>query len=1218
MPRSSSNKSTKNKSTKSKSKSKKLTIAEQYQKMEQQEHVLELPDTYIGSVDINTNDVWIYDNKKEKLIYKKIDYIPGLYKIFDEIIVNARDHSVNDKTCKNIKVEINGETGYISCRNDGENGIPVVIHPEHNIYIPEMIFGVLLTSSNYKQKGKTVGGKNGIGAKACNIYSDEFYIEIYDKKRKKLYKQTFSKNMYEKTEPNIEDVSKSKSYTLIKFKPDYKRFGVDGLSDDTLALFNKRVYDIAATTRDNLNVYLNGKKLSIKKFEDYIKMYYNNEDDDENAIEKRCIFEEVNDRWSVGVVYDPSPGYRQISYVNGIYTINGGSHVNHVVNQIVSGLTGLITSKHKDIKIKPAHIKDNITVFVNSIIEDPSFNSQSKEELKSLVSTFGSRCDINDDFIKKLSKTGIINVVMEIAKLKTLASMKKTDGKKKPNVRGIGKLDDAHWAGTRKSSECRLFLTEGDSAKSFAISGMDIIGKEKYGVFPLKGKLLNVREATQKQLINNEEIKNIKNILGLQQGKKYKDTKSLRYGGIIILTDSDVDGSHIKGLIMNLFHYFWPSLLKIKGFIQSMVTPIVKAYKISDKKMLKPKIFYTLTDYENWAKSLGGSLKSKGWTSKYYKGLGTSDDKEAKESFIDFEKKVISYIWSSNDDDNNNNKDNKDNQENQDSEKSNGSKKTNSDSETEDFCEDKHNPNNNAITLGFAKNRISDRKSWLKSYDRNIILESKEKNISFHDFIHKDLIHFSNYDCVRSIPSIMDGLKPGQRKILYVCFKKKLKNPVKVSQLSGAVLELAAYHHGENSLHQTIIAMAQQFVGSNNINLLFPAGNFGYRREGGKEAASARYISTRLEDLTTMLFRSEDDTIYNYLDDDGQSIEPEFYCPIIPMVLINGISGIGTGFSTDIPSFNPLDVIQNMKNIIDKKEIKKIKPWYRGFKGKIYKNKQNSYTTEGIYEIIDENNIKITELPIGTWISKYYTWLETLIVDKKDAKKGQIIENIINNSTNNIIDFTVKLIPGKLQELIKNNEIVKKFKLTSKVHTSNMHLYNPNGTIQKYYTVDDIFNEYYQCRYKFYVKRKKYYQELIEHKLDLLKYKIKFLKYIETGKIIIIKNKKGVSTTIIEGKLKEYKFPEMSISIDAKKSYDYLTNISIKYITPEHRKDLEDEYQKIFDELELYKNTSIEDIWLSEIDHFEKLYRKWLDELEVNEGSKKKKRTRRTRKTKKK
>lgn len=184
----------------------------------------------------------------------------------------------------------------------------------------------------------------------------------------------------------------------------------------------------------------------------------------------------------------------------------------------------------------------------------------------------------------------------------------------------------------------------------------------------------------------------------------------------------------------------------------------------------------------------------------------------------------------------------------------------------------------------FNKKKVAERKEWLENYRPGTHVDHKITKLPYEDFINKEFILYSLADCVRSIPSIMDGFKPGHRKILFACFKRNLKSEIKVAQLAGYVAEHSAYHHGEQSLQTTIVGMAQSFVGKNNINLLYPSGMFGTRLQGGKDAASARYIYTRLCKVTRAIFHPDDDPLLEYLDEDGQSIEPKYYAPVIPMV----------------------------------------------------------------------------------------------------------------------------------------------------------------------------------------------------------------------------------------------------------------------------------------------------------------------------------------------
>jgi len=1185
----------------SKDKNTTLSIEEQYKSMTPEEHILKLSDTYIGSKEADNKTMYIYDEEEDRLCCKDKIIIMGLYKIFDEILVNAADNTVRDKKCNLIKVNIDATSGEIQVMNNGSS-IPVEIHKEEKMYVPEMIFGKLLTSGNYEQKGKVVGGKNGYGAKLANIFSRYFDIEIWDTVRNLKYYQRFSNNMYTKEQPIITPLPKGTkdSMTKITFLPDYARFNIKNITPDMISLLKKRVYDIAGTTDNTVRVYYNDELIPVKSFEDYIRLHYPNNEENNNI---NLIYADLNDRWSVGVVYDTSSGFQHVSFVNRIATFEGGTHVNYVVNQIVDKVTNVIKEKNKNLKVKPSQIKDNITVFINCIVEDPSFSSQTKESLTTKASTFNIKCELDDKFITKLCKTGLYDEIVQLAQIKQLAELEKSDGKKNISLRKLVKLNDARLAGTKHSPECRLILTEGDSAKSFAISGLDKIGKDKYGVFPLRGKLLNVRDATPKQLLANEEIKNIKQIMGLKQNTVYKDTKKLRYGGIVILTDADADGSHIKGLLMNFFHYFWPSLLKINGFIQTLSTPIIKIFKKSDNKKKCIKEFYNQNDYKDWVNKSSDEVKQ--YEVKYYKGLGTSTEQEAKECFTDFEKKIITYVW----DDNNltNNIINEDNDSNSsknikiydDNDKDDNNDKDYKDEDegsitsmNSDQIIDKNDKAYQALTLAFAKQRSNDRKDWLKQYKSDIVLDNNNKFITFHEFINKDLIHFSNSDIIRSIPDLCDGLKPSQRKILYGSFKRKLYNQeIKVAQLSGYIAEHTEYHHGEISLQGAIINMAQNFVGSNNLNLLNPNGNFGTRRLGGKDASSSRYIFTQLNDVTKNIYKQDDESILVHNYEDGIPIEPTVYYPIIPMILVNGSEGIGTGFSTFIPSYNPIDIIENIKKYLATKSVKKdapvvlneLHPWYRGYTGQITKLNDDTWQISGCYKIINENTIKISELPVGTWTETYREFLEELI------DEGTIINNYDDNSNVQNIDITIYFINNALQQLIKSNSIEKKLKLTTTVKTSNMHLYK-NNAISKYKTANQILDDFIKIRLEMYDVRKNHIIKILLNELNIIKYRKMFIEQILDKEITIERKKKD---EIIQT-LKDNKYPELAFNINNTPTYDYLTNLPLWSLTFEKIEDMIRDYNNKKQELDTYTSTSIENLWLNELELLEESYNKYL------------------------
>ncbi len=1102
-----------------------MSKASDYDKMTPIEHILARPDTYIGSTKQTTQ---VMDVIYEGIIQPKIiKYTPGFLKIFDEILINARDASENDSTCNIINIWYNKEEGYIRVFNNGDKGIPVEEHPTHKTLVPSMIFGELLTSSNYDDSQKrTTGGRNGVGSKCASIYSTSFTVEIGDASRGKKFIQEWTNNMQNTAGPKVTKYSK-KSYVDIKFYPDLKRFGLEQLDDDHMMLFHRRAIDIAGTCSEKIKITFNDEKINVGNFKQYISMYYPNQE---------IYYDDSNERWKVGVLYIQESNNKVVSFVNGIATYKGGSHVNHVVDKVVKQLVdNHIKKKNKDIKLSPSILKENLVFFITSIIENPSFDSQTKETLTTEPKEFGSKYELNENFIKKLAKCGIVEQVLDYAKFKESKDLKKNDGKKQKTIHGIPKLDDANEAGGKNSSKCALILTEGDSAKSFAVAGLSIIGRDYYGVFPLKGKMLNVREASVKQITENEEISNLKKIMGLKQGCDYsKDEEfaTLRYGRIICLTDADVDGSHIKGLVMNMFHCMWPELVQRKGFITSMATPIVKAFKGKETK-----VFYNLTEYEEWLEEIGNTNS---WKIKYYKGLGTSTAAEAKEYFVDINDKLIKYIYQN----------------------------------TEEEEEKDDNTSSDALTLAFQKNRADDRKEWLMKYDRNEILTYEERDVSYYDFIHKDLIHFSNYDNNRSIPHIMDGLKPSQRKILYGAYLRGLdKDEIKVAQLAGFVSDKAAYHHGEMSLNGAIIGMAQDYVGSNNINILAPLGNFGGRHLGGKDAASPRYIFTKITDISSLIFKKIDNNIVNKQEEDGMPIEPEYYAPIIPMILVNGASGIGTGFSTDIPSFNPIDIINNLLNMIDNKETIKMKPFWRNFNGIVEEINDTTYETKGLYSI-KKNKLIITELPIGSWTQNYKEFLEKLyeVEQGKKSKDDKSFVGYKEYHTDTSVHFELEFVDGFIETV---KDIYKNYHLTSRISINNMHLYSTEGRITKYITIDDILKEFYSTRLELYEKRRNYQLDELKKDILLISNKARFILMVVNEELIINKRKR----VDIENDLIKNDFPKLGNN----NNFDYLLSMPIYQLTMEKieelnklEKDKKAEYNKL-------NKMKPEDIWKEEL-----------------------------------
>lgn len=1025
-----------------------MAAAPTYKKLSHREHILQLPDTYIGSCETHDERRWVL-NAEGKMEFRSVKFNPGFYKLFDETVVNARDARIRSTTTpgatpvKHIDVVIaedeNGQLA-ITVENDGD-GIPIAKNEEHNCWIPELIFGHLLTSGNYdKDEEKIVGGKNGYGIKCVNIFSDSFTIDVRSPAQGQKYSQTWTENMSVCGKPSIRADKAKTGFVKVTYEPDVKRFaGYNAdVQKDMIQVMKTRTWELAALCGKDVKVTFNGEAVGANTFEKFVKLFVG----DGASI----VYEACGPRWEVACVltrslYDEDAegseeGSRAISFVNGINTKKGGKHVDTVVRHVLTDFCE--SAAKKKVPVKVAQIRPAVVFFVNATIINPSFDSQTKETLTTEPKKFGSVFK-TEKLADGLMKAGLLEEAQAALEAKSAKDAKKTDGAKKKTLRGFPKLEDALWAGTGKSSECTLILTEGDSAATSAISGLKVVGRERFGVFPLRGKLLNVKDISQEAFNKNQELTAIKAILGLRQGQKYKDCSSLRYGRVMVMADQDHDGSHIKGLLMNLFHTEWPELMQM-GFLCSLATPLLKASKGKTKIS-----FYSASEFESWKEQQGGAP---GWSVKYYKGLGTSTPEEAREWFQKLTE--IHYDW---------------------------------DEQTDE-----------SLSLAFHKKRSDDRKTWLGSYDPKRILDiGAGGHIPYSRFIHDELIHFSNADNLRSLPHIMDGLKPSQRKILFGCFKRGLRQEVKVAQLAGYVSEHAAYHHGEASLCATIVGMAQNFVGANNINLLVPNGQFGSRLMGGKDSASPRYIFTAMEQITDKLFSKADAPILNHLEDDGMIVEPEYYLPTLPMLLVNGCVGIGTGFSTDIPPYNPSDLIHMLRERLHGRlaSLKNmpLKPWWQGFKGSVVSGGDGCWITKGVYELdATKNTITITELPVGVWTKDYKVFLDEIasvekLKDGEKVPKGMadaytedgkpVLKGFDDLYTDDDVKFILYFDEDTFEDMKAHPEDVeRRFRLTSSWRTTNMVAFDSEMKITKYGSAGHILEDYYIPRLAYYEKRR--------------------------------------------------------------------------------------------------------------------------------------------------
>ena len=1071
-------------------------LSSAYQRKTHREHILSLPDTYVGSIETATEEVFLRDGDAFKTATIPVN--PGFYKLIDELVVNAHDHAVRLRSKGSIdpvkKINVHCDANGFTIENDGEP-IDVAEHPEHKVWIPQMIFGELLTSTNYnKDEKKLVGGKNGYGVKLVNIFAKEMKVIVHDKARKLLYEQTFEDNMTKIGKPEITKPKKAPAVLSvgIGWKPDFARFGMTEIGEGMRRLIERRVWDLAMTLGKDVKVTYNGELVKCKSVTEYAKAFL-----PDGA---PVVAESPNERWQIVIADSPTDKQFAMSFVNGIWTSKNGTHVDAITSQVVNHVVEHLETKKK-IKVKPGLVRDNLAVFVTAMIENPSFTSQTKETLTTKQSAFGSSPKLSDDTLKKIvSKLNLVSTIVEAQSAKDAKDNSKTDGKKQSRITGIPKLDDAVHAGTKDSAKCTLILTEGDSAKAMALSGLSQEQRKTFGVYPLKGKVLNVKDTSDSKVEQTKEIAELKKILGLTSGKKYANTADLRYGSVMIMTDQDLDGSHIRGLLVNLFHELWHELIAIPGFLTYMATPIVKANKGKESK-----VFYSQYEYEQWREGEGRV----GWKVKYYKGLGTSTRDEAKDYFTKVNAVKFDYTAES----------------------------------------------DPAIDLAFNKQRADDRKDWLKGYDRAALIPSGNR-LPYSDFIHKDLIHFSYYNLERSIPSMMDGLKTSQRKILYAAFKRNLTQEIRVAQFAGYVSEHTGYHHGEASLNETIVGMAQTFVGANNIAWLVPQGQFGTRLQGGKDSASPRYIHTYLQPIVRKLIREEDMDVLAYRDDDGLPVEPEWYAPVLPMLLVNGARGIGTGYSTNIPPCNP-KVLKKM--LISKitaghpLSSTKLVPYYEGFKG--------TYTDEGavgVYKKVGDEFV-VTELPPGTWTADYREWLE------KELAEGRI-KDFVDTSTDQDINIRIKGIEEAA--LVKS--------LTTKIKTTNMHAFNEKGIITKYDTLNDIMSAFWTVRINLYETRRTHQIKALEEQLPLHTNVVRFI--VSQCEDVQVPNLRRKTRMECDSLLEQHGYQTI------KGSYDYIMRLPVSSFTKEVSDKHVAEMETIRAEIARLQTTNAEQLWLADLE----------------------------------
>jgi DNA topoisomerase-2 len=1075
---------------------------------------------YVGNCTSESYDTFIYDITEGYMVYKTVDIPQAIERIFLEILTNAGDNVIRSRNIGHdpgsIWVTIDKDSNMVHIVNQGVP-IPVVVHPEYGMYIPELIFGTLLSSSNYNQD-RTGAGVNGLGAKLCNIMSTYFEVEVLDGYNRLRYHQIWKNHMTRDKDPDIvslPDANPGDSYVSVKYVIDTNYFHYT-YTTDLVYLFTRHCIDMSYNL--DITIVVNDCVYHYYDPREYSRLYFRDFD-------RSIVLVGTNHK--VVIVDKISPiEVSYVSFVNGVYTRDGGVHVNALVKKLADVVRSIVKYK-----VTSGDIRRYTCIVVSCYLKNPKFSGQSKTYLNGPTPTYG---EISPDQLQEWSLIDRIQMDNE------LRLVKSTDGKKIRYV-GIKKLEDANLAGTKNSQQCVLLYTEGNSAAAFATKLVSLIpdGRDYYGIYPGKGKLLNVMNATIDQIANNEEICNLKQVLGLKDGVDYTDDEnynSLRYGHFLIMSDSDVDGKHIIGLVLNFFHCRFPSLL-YRGFVSYLRTPIIKVVK--GKEVIR---FYTQTSYDRWKDNTPDYHTYK---HKYYKGLGTSNDTDINDIYNQGPK-VIMCIY------------------------------------------DESSPE--YFRLAFDETRSNDRKKWIEDFKPLLDIE----DIVYQPitiFLYHELTEFMISNVVRAIPKLLDGLKESQRKILWTAYmtwkgrkgwSNDLSKDIKVNDLASSSTRICGYKHGEKIMAETIAQMAHDFVGSNNMPYFIAEGQLGTRNQGGKDASDPRYTYVRPNVWIPLVFRNEDFDILDRVIDEGIECEPISFLPVIPMCLVNGVIGIGSGYSTLIPSYNPLDLIRWIRCKIRQEPLPKLIPWYRGFSGeiKLVDNyipqpvdvsdddplgpdhivvSRTSMVTVGKYHMDPKGGgVWITELPIKRFTHPYKEWLDDMVSKKK-------IYSYRNLSTHDKVLFQV---------IGMDSPDTRKLRLERTFGLGNMVLLDLNNRPKRYDTVDSILEEYYNQRLYFYQKRKDYIIQQYTDRIQQIEGRYKFVILVIEGKIVVMNQKKDHI-------------------IDQMRSYgidpELLKVVKLSELTHDEAYRLYDEIQATKKELSDVMNTRPEDLWIRDLDDLERV-----------------------------
>lgn len=1117
-----------------------------YQWLSQHEAVLHRPDAYVGSNDPVTAEGYLL-NAELKRHKREWTISPIFMKIFDEVLVNALDASTRDGEVRKIAVAFDRPTGVVTVQNDGR-GIPIKLFVRDGVvtdrYIPDVVFSELSAGSNFDDdQTRLVGGRNGVGVSCCNIWSTVFEVEVDHEAMS--FQQTFRANLTERGTPVIRSKPGGRGGRVaVRYVPDYARLAVDlaANAERLEELLRTRAAEAAVCARLGVTVTFNGARLPCKPAQFAAELFGTD----------AGLLTETFGRSDGGAGLELTLGARQQSepycgFVNGV-RCDGGTLQAHVFEKLLKAMSDIAKKQKLDIHIRPQTLKDHLAVLAIARVDKPRFTSQGKEALSTPSKAFGFAVDFSDRFVLKLAKLPVVDALLRAEVERELAqNLKKVAPSKRGGEVNIDKYDPA--LDCRKTPlECTLILTEGDSAKALATAGLAVVGREKYGVFPLRGVALNVRNCPLAKAVANKEIAALLKILNVSPNG---GLENIRYRRLAIMSDQDSDGSHICGLILNFIEVFYPQIIEAwPDFVCRIVTPLLKATPKTGGGEVRA--FFSMQAYAEWAAGVNVDR----YVIKYYKGLGSSTVREAKEIFRDLARHTMVFSW------------------------------------------DEHAAS--GLKAFFDDKMADERKRILTvDYDSEACVDYSVNTLSITDFLMRDMVHFSTYSNFRGLPSAIDGLTPARRKVMYY-FLNHVKGEVKVSQAAAGVAQKTLYLHGETSLIESIVGLAQEVVGTNNVALLLPIGQFGSRLDKPSVHAAPRYIFTALSNVARAVFPVEDDAVLERRVEEGERIEPVHFVPVIPMILINGATGIGTGFATNVPCHSLPSVVACCRATLAGLPIAAPEPHYEGFTGRLEVTPK-SVLTHGIMQRLSPTSVLVTELPVGRWTDHFLREM------KEGEKLKYPVAGVINQSTEARVHVEVQFV-SPIDE-VSDEDLAKSLRLTTSEATSHMYLFDAGYSLRLFEDYEAIIREHAKERLRVNGLRKATLLKDLHMKRERADVRARFIELVVTGALKL----RGVKRDLLEAELRDqHKLPQVP-NAAGELSFDVVLKMDFTSCTEEHIEKLRKERETLAVAISELEGKTPESIWAEDLDRLLVAYAEYLrlrteraaceDDVEADQGA---------------